>query len=474
MPRRWRDRATTAAAALLLTAHVVGQAAPAPVAYTAPDGSRFLLVADPSASVVHWAVASPIDAAFDPAGHEGLAWTIARASLHGTWRIGSHDVAREQESLLWLDEAWLRMLRDPRDTVAAEDVRRWDEQARELCDKRAWLRALAAAPAWQPQIVARDGAAVLSLTTTRDALPAVARLLVERREDQALRDLPRGWLETFQERGRAHIADAMRGVRIELLALTLPGHPSARAFEPPNPAPPSREQAAKAWAATQAPGRAVHVLVGDLDVAETRTALAAAFARSDLVAPPAPTVPSPRPLAGTRRSQVTGVSAPLVALAWPLPAQLDGDTAATTAQWLAGDDGEIVRRLRAAGRATARVAVTAPWPAAVDGRTLLMLEATDPAGIDGLADALVAVCAALAAAAPTDADLARTHDVRLRAWRAANPDARSAAATAAVTHLAWPAQDFRFGAPRPPAAAAVQACLQQVFRAPAAIVEARP
>lgn len=473
MPRPWRDRAATAAAtALLLTGAAAGQAST--VAFTAPDGSRFLLVADPSAALVHWAVASPIDAAYDPAGHEGLAWTVARASLLGTWRIGSHDVAREQQALLWLDEAWLRMLRDPRDAVAAEDVKRWDEQARELCDKRAWLRALAAAPAWQPRIDAQDGAAVLSLTTTRAALPEVARLLVERREDQALRDLPRGWLETFQQRGRAHIADATRLVRVELLALTMPGHPSARAFEPPNPVPPSREQAATAWAATQAPGRVTHVIVGDLDLAEAKSALAAAFDRSDLVAPPAPRAPAPRALAGVRRSEVAGLPTPMVALAWALPAEADADTVATTAQWLAGEDGELVRRLRAAGRAGARVTLTAPWPAALDGRTLLIVEATDPAGTAGLADAVIAACAAAADAAPAAADLARAHDARTRAWRAANPDARSAAATAAVTQLAWPALPFRFGAPTPPAAAAVQACLQQLFRAPAAIVEAKP
>lgn len=475
MLRRWRDRATaTAAAAALLTVAAAGQEPTAPTPFTAPDGTRFLLVADPAAAVVHWAVASPADAAHDPAGHEGLAWTLARASLHGTWRLGSHDPAREREAILWLDEAWLRLLRDPRDTVAAEDVKRWDEQARELRDARAWLRALAAAPAWRPELLARDGAAVLALTTTRAGLPEVARLLVERREDQALRDLPREWLATFQERGRTHVADALRNVRAELLALTMPDHPSARAVEPPNPAPPPRELALETWAVTQAPARTVHVLVGDLDVAEATAALGAAFARSALVAPAAPAAPTPRPLAGVRRSSVAGVPTPTVALAWPLPDAIDGETLAATLDWLGGDDGELTRRLRAAGKPGARLQLTAPWPPAADGRALLAVEATDADGIAGLADAVIAAAKAAASAPPKDDELGRVHAARLRAWRAANPDARAAAATAAATRLAWPSQPFRFGPPPTPTAAAVHACVMRMFATPPAVVEGTP
>jgi len=471
MPRPWRDLAATAAATALLLMTTAGQR-PSPATFTAPDGSRFLLVAEPSATVVHWALASPIDIAFDPAGHEGLGWTVARVSLHGTWRIGSQDVTREQQALLGLEETWLRMQNNPSDTVAAADAKRWGEQARELGDQRAWLRALAAAPAWQPKLAARDGAAVFSLTTTRAALPEVARLLVERREDQALRDLERGWLETFEERARERVSDPLINLRAELLALTMAGHPSARAIDPPNPAPPRREQAAAAWAATQAPSRAVHVLVGDLDVAAAKATLAAAFARSDLIAPPLPAMPLLAPLAGERRSRIVWAVTPTIALAWPLPTPVDGDTVAAIAEWLGGDDGELARRLRAAGRAEARARVVAPWPAARDGRALLTIEATDPAGLAGLADAIIAACKASAAGAPADDDLARAHAACMRAWRAVNPDARSAAASAAATHLAWPSQPFRFGPPAPPAATAVQACAQQIFAAPAAIVEA--
>jgi hypothetical protein len=472
MRRRWRERAAATAVALTLAAAAAAQADATP--FTAPDGSRFLLCPDPTAAAVHWAVASPIDLAQDPPGHEGLAGTVARASLHGTWRIGSHDAAREKEALLWLEEAWLRMLRDPRDAVAADDVKRWDDAARELADRRAWLRALAAAPAWQPELTAVGGAAVLTVTTTRAALPEVARLLVERREDVALRELPRAWMETFQARGRAHVADGRRGVRAELLALTMPDQPGSRAVEAPNPAPPTREQATACWAASQHPTRVRHVLVGDFDVAAAQATLAAAFARSDLVAPSTPSNARPRPLAGVRRSSVAGVPTPVVALAWPLPDGLDGDTLAATLLWLGGDDGAITRRVRADGRATARVTLTGPWPSAPDGLGLLVVEATDPSGQAGLGDAVLAACRAAIAAPPTAADIGRIERARVRGWQASNGDARAQAAAAAARWLTWPSQPPRLGPPPAPDAKLLLDCAQRLCGAPPAIVEGAP
>lgn len=472
MRRRWRDSAAAAAAALTLAA--VGAAQAEATAFTAPDGTRFLLCPDPTAAAVHWAVASPIDLAQDPPGHEGLALAVARASLYGTWRIGSHDAAREKEALLWLEEACLRMLRDPRDQVASEDVRRWDDAARELADRRAWLRAVAAAPAWRPELTAVGGAAVLTVTTTRAALPEVARLLVERREDAALRELPRAWMETFQERGRAHVADARRSVRAELLALTMPEQPGARAVEAPNPAPPTREQAAACWTASQHPTRVRNVLVGDFDVAEAQATLAAVFARSELVAPPTATATRPRPFAGVRRSSVAGVPSPVVALAWPLPAGLDGDTLAAAMLWLGGDDGAIARRVRADGRAQARLALSGPWPSAPDGLGLLVVEASDPSGHAGLAEAVLAAFRAVVAAEPSAKELRRVAAERDRSWQANHADARAQAVEAAARWLAWPSQPPRLGLPAEPDAKLVHACAQRVFAAPPAIVEGTP
>ena len=64
MRRRWRDLVAASVAALTLAAASSAQADATP--FVAPDGSRFLLYPDPTATAVHWAVASPIDLAQDP------------------------------------------------------------------------------------------------------------------------------------------------------------------------------------------------------------------------------------------------------------------------------------------------------------------------------------------------------------------------------------------------------------------------
>lgn len=476
MPRLRRDAGLALAATALLTAAGAIAQQPAVTAFTAPDGTRFLLAPEPGAATVQWAVATPIDLAHDPLGHEGLAWAVAQSSLLGTWRIGSLDVERERQTVLWLDEAWQRMLRDPRDQGAADDVRRWDEQARELADPQAFVRRLAGAPAWRPTIAAMGPAAVLTLSTTRAGIPAVAALLFERREDQALRDLPRTWLRTCQERGLALAADGRRALRGELLALTMPEHPAVRAVEPASPGLPPRDLALATWQATQRPEHTVHVLIGDFDAAAAQTALAAAFATTNLPASPTRRPQRPRALAGTRRSTVAGLAVPTVALAWQLPATIaDGDALATAGRWLADDGGGfLARTLRPKFAGELRLRVTSPWPAMVDEPTLLVVEAEAPAGIAGLADALLAACREATATPPTADELAAAHRSRQRAWHAQGGDGRARAAAAAAAALASPREPVRLDGPGPATSAAVHELLRAVFAAPPAIVEGSP
>lgn len=446
-----------------------------PAPFTAPDGTRFLLAPDPSAVAVHWAIASPGDVASDPPGHEGLSLALVQTSLLGTWHTGSRDHQREHEALMWLDEAWRRMLRDPRDATAADDVKRWDEQARELADPQAFLRRMAAAPAWRPEVQTIGPTHVLTLSTTRAGIAAVAAMMVERREDQAMRDLPRTWLRTLQERSRSHAGDPHRAMRAELVSLTLTGTQAARAARLPDPALPPREVAAATWAQTQHPSATVHVLLGDFDLAQTRATLAATFSATLLPLPTATPGTAPQPLAGTRRSTVRGVATPAVAVGWLLPALAEGDTLAAACAWLAdGEDGILVRRLRQSRGKQCRVVATAPWPEIAGETTLLVVEATDPQGLAGLADAVLAACRDALSAPPTGAEIEELHRARLRRWLARNQDPRAQAAAVAAKAVAWPRQPASLDTPAAPTPAAVHSLLQTVLTGQAAIVEGLP
>jgi hypothetical protein len=457
-------------------AAILGLAAPAaaqmePVTFQTPDGSRFVLIADATIPQVHWAVASPADPAEDPPGYEGLAWTTAQVSLHGTWRTGSRDATREREALAQLDNAWQSLLAGG---TTAADLERLDEQARALADLATFPRVLASAPTWRPEVVARGPVAVLVLTTLPGALDEVARLLVERREEQALRELPRAWVQTFSERSRAFLADRRRPVRAEALALAMPDHPANRAIEPPAPTTLTRERAFAAWHRTQRPERTVHVLLGDFDPAAARAVLQARFASTALPATPPSPAPAARPLAGMRRSAVQGVPIPSVTIAWQLPPGADRFVLATALRWLAdGIDSELGRALVQKGR-TATTRAEAPWPATLDGRGLVLVEASDRGGIDGLADLLLAACRD-AAARPPDAQRLQAVTAALqRDWRQAHADPRQATIDVAAAMLAWPQQAATLVWPDAVAAEAVRELLARTFGAPPVIVEGRP
>ena len=449
-----------------------GQAAP--VDFVAPDGTRFLLLADSAALQVHWAIASAIDPGNDPPGFEGLAFATLQASLHGSWRTGSRDAEKERAALTRLDDAWQRMIRDPRDQDAANEVRTVDAEARDLADLNAFSRVLASAPAWRPEVQARGPVGVFVLTTMPAAIGDVGRLLVERRDEQPLRELPRTWLQTFRERVRQHLTSNNRALHAEVLALSLPDHPASRAIEPPSAGSPRRDQALAVWAQTQRPDRTVHVLLGNFDPTAVQAELATIFARSTLPMALPPPATAPRPLVGPRRSTVAGINPPTLAMAWLLPPVEDRTALAAGLRWLAaGPDSRLGRELQRAGRG-ATIRIEAPWPSAVYGWSLLLLEASDPAGTQGLAELLLAACRQAASSQPDDAALQAANVALQRDFAEATHDGRQLAVEIAVAARCWPHEPPRLQWPERIDPAAVQQLLERTFRGHPVIVEGKP
>jgi predicted Zn-dependent peptidase len=478
-PQRAGARRGAVLAAVAIAAATALPALPAqaePVDFRTPDGTRFVLVVDASMPQVHWAVASHAGCAWEPVGLEGLARTTVALSLHGTWRTGSRDAEREQQALADLDEAMQRLVRDPADVAVALRVRQLDELANGYADVAVFPRVLAAAPAFGTEVRERGDAAVLVLTTVPAAIGKVARLLLERREEQPLRSLAPAWLETLAARTRAYGADPRDAARAEVLALALPDHPANRAFLRPQSVAPTRDQALAVWAATQRPERTVHVLVGGFDAAAARAALTATFAATRLPVVAAPAPASARPLAGTRRSTIRGDAAALVA--WLLPPGADRATLAATAHWLGGGaDSVLAGALARAGHAGVSVHATAPWPAAGDGSALLLVEvraAAGAAGADGLADVVLGACRAAAASAPDAAAVQSAVASLQREWRASTADPRELAARLAADALCWPQRPVAADSPDDVDAAALQRLLAATVAGHPVVVEVAP
>ncbi len=487
MAPRWSERtaaacrpvraalfASQAGLAGLAGAPLPAQAAPAePVVFAAPDGTRFVLVVDPTMPQVHWAVASHAGPAYEPVGLEGLARTTVQLSLLGTWRSGSRDADRERQALGDLDEALQRLVRDPGDVAVAARVRSLEEQASGYADPGAYARVLAGAPVFRPEVVDRGEAVVLVTTTLPAAIDTVARLLVERREQQPLRSLAPTWLDTLAARTRAHDADPDRAVRAELLALALPDHPANRLLARPSGVAPTREQALAVWAATQQPERTVHVLLGGFDAASARAALTAAFARTALPATPQPPPFTARSTGGARRSTLRG--APAVAIGWLLPRDCDRAVLAATAHWLGGGPSSVLgQALQRAGRTKATVLATAPWPQDDGGDTLLLVEARDPDGATGLANLLSTACRGAAAEPPAAAALAATTAALQRRWREATRDPRQLAVELAAAALLWPTRRLAVDGPAPVDGGAMRELLARAVAGSRVIVEVAP
>jgi predicted Zn-dependent peptidase len=442
------------------------------VTFTTADGSRFVLLPDATVPHVHWSTASPADGSDDPPGLPGLARTVVKSAVHGTWRTGSRDLAAEQKALDALDEAWQRRLANPTDQSLDAAVVAAHARADELADDGAFLRALAAAPAHAPAITFGAACATVTVTTIEAGLPEVARLLLERREEQALRAVLRTWNGDLFAHLQQTASDPWHALHREALALLLPTSPALRHYEPPVVRAPRRQEALDTWARSQHPERTVHVLVGDFDAASVQTLCERVFVRTALPRPPARPAPASIPLTGPRRSTVPGAPG-MVTFAWPLPAGTDADVAETTARWLVDDPATgLAAALARAGVQGAKVASAAPWPAAADG-ALLRLDVHAAGSGPKLVDVVLRLVAEAAKAKPDAASLAAIDGERLSAWCAATQDAAQLAAHVAERSLVLPPARAVAG-PRAVTPAELQAVVAAALRGHPAIVEGRP
>lgn len=379
------------------------------VDFRTPDGTRIVLLPDRGAPTLTWAVATPTGPQVDPAGLPGLAAATVHASMRGTFRTGSLDSGAERAARKELDDALAALAALPPGQERAEANERVvaaRERAAKLCDAHAFRRVLAAAPASDVAVQVDDDTAVLTMTTTPSAVPAVARLLFERREDQALRDVDLD-LAVWQNTVAAHFdRSSSAPLYAEVLAMAFPGHPLARAGDRPNAAVARLDAAMQTWARSQHPRRSVHVLAGNFDPTAVRAHLDAVFTTTALPLPEAVPPALPREQAAARRSLVPGARHPAALIAFALRPGTPPEAAATVARWLAdGPDSWLARELRGQGRPAVTVAVRAPWPAGAAAGLCVIEVADQPGAPARLADDVLAALGRAKTANPEVAEL---------------------------------------------------------------------
>ncbi len=443
------------------------------------DGSRVLLFPIGGPPLIHWAIATPCGPQVDPPSTPGMAAAVALASLRGTWTTGSLDADRERRALLELDAAETDLAVAPRldgkappDLVSAVDGLR--RQAAALGDPLAYRRVMMALPTQDLRVTFAGDTALLELTTTQFAVPAVARLLRERREEPALRGV-RAELQQLQERATAAWDNApLAPLYAEVLALAFAGHPLARSGDRPATASFQRALATATFARSQHPSRSVHVLIGNFDTTAVRAALEATFATTALPTPDALQPPLARALPAMRRSQVPGARYPAAVLAFAIPPSADPLAAATAAGWFADGPGswlhsELVRR----GRKNVEVAVRAPWPAGA-GPGLLVVEVRDPAGGGPkIADEVLELCTAKVKKEPRPGDLPAAFGTVLRDFEQATRRPGDQAARFAARLLQTPGLTSAALPPHNLAMPELTALLQQILGGNPIVIEWR-
>lgn len=426
--------------ASFLTGALAAQSPQAPVDIRTPDGSRFLLLPTGGTDLVHWSLASPAGPMEDPLGHEGLAIAVLDASMAGTWRTGSKDPAAEQRALAAFDRV-LTSGGTPNAAAVASAA------AAQLSDARAYLRVLAAAPAIEVVHGERSGCGLLTLTTTNAGIERVAALLVERREQNALRTLQFAWQARVAALAARGAGDPLAGLRAEAWALAFPGHPLGRMGERAA-AVTDRDKATELWLQTQRPDRTVHVLTGNFDPKVVQAVLNRTFAVSALGNEPWTPAPLPRPLAAERRSALPGVAVPACVIGWRLRGDEDPEALAQLALWLAsGPESCIGRAIRAENLPAPVLRCETPSPAGIAGG-LLLIEAVDPTGkVTDLADRCLRAVAASTTQPTRAEDGALLQIVRMADWQKRAADARSLGEWLAVEVLTRPSQSIAVGAP---------------------------
>tara|TARA_R110002072_G_scaffold269796_3_gene429152 strand:- start:13930 stop:15477 length:1548 start_codon:yes stop_codon:yes gene_type:complete len=438
---------------------------------TTPDGSRFHLIVDPTIAHVHWAIASWADGRDDPPGLPGLTMAAANASLSGTWKTGSSDPEAERAALMKLDEAWQQQLAKPGDAEAAAEVVRRDKEAAALGDRRIFRRVLAAAPTFQPEIIDRDPLAVFVLTTLEPAIETVAKLLVERREEQVLRGLMRAWVPSVLARVQDHASHPRQRLYAETLALLIPSSPTIARLEAPPFVAPNRNQALAAWQASQHPTTTVHVLIGSFDPQSLKATLNKVFSETKLIAPTRRQQP-PRPLRGQRRSIVPGMPSGGGVIAWVLPPENDPTALELARRWLISDNGPLLRPL-ARKRPNLVIDCRVPWPTVTGGRSLLLLDIQDPNGKPGVIDEVLATCRKICAKPFSTGLFYRTFLEQTRDWNREADSPRAIAALLAERALVWPSTKLNQLAPGYRKGTQVYPILKAVFASHPAIVEVK-
>lgn len=439
--------------------------------FTTPDGSRFHLIEDPTVAHIHWAIASWADGRDDPPGLPGLTLAAAQVSLAGTWTTGSSDPQAEREALIKLDEAWQQQLAKPGDRKVAAQVVKLDKEAAKLGDRRMFERVLAAAPAFQPEVLDRAPLTVFALTTIEPAIETVAKLLVERREEQALRGLARAWVPSVLARMQDHTLHPRRRLYAEALALLMPSSPAIARMEAPPVVAPDRDRAQAAWQASQHPTNTVHVLIGSFDANHLKKTLKLVFSETKLIAPTRRAIP-PRPLRGQRRSIVPGIPSGGGTIAWVLPPITDPIALELARRWLMDERGPL-RRAIGKQRPNLVVDCRAPWPTTTSGQSLLLIDVQDPNGKPGLVDEVTAICKTIADKPFSSGQFYRNFLQLSRDWNRTADSPRAIAVMLAERALVWPSVKIDQLAPRHRSGKAVHPILKAVFATYPAIVEAK-
>lgn len=376
------------------------------VDFRAMDGTRFLLLSQGGAPMVHWAIAVPIGPRVDPPGQAGITEAVFRSSIRGGFGIGSLDAAKERKAIEELDALETELHgpvgKSPDESkvkaVRADELR---ASIASLSDRAAFRRVLAGAPATNITLRASGGVAIFSLTTTPLGAQTIAKLLFELREHPALRDYATELAAIRRRDTAAWDQDPLAPLYAEALALAFAGHPIARAGERPSNDPVRRPDALVAFSRSQHPQHTVHALVGSFDVAAMRVQLQRAFSTTSLTNAGAIARAEARAPNATRRAIVPGARRPAALIAYALPQGTNRHAIETVARWFAdGPDSWLARELAQAGRAGATVAVRAPWPDSAEPG-LLVIEATDVAGTSPtLADDVLHILARAQKAAP--------------------------------------------------------------------------
>ena len=438
--------------------------------FTTPDQSRFVLIQAPDMPQVHWVIASWADGNDDPPGLSGLALVTAQTSLKGTWTTGSLDITAEQQAMAELDAAWQEKMASPGNAKFEVKVKRIDKVVRQLSDPRRYHRVLAAAPAFHPEVVDHGAIAITALTTIEPALGTIARLLLERREDQALRELFRTWQPHVSGRLKEHMQQPRRRMHAELLALIHPYSAGIQRLEAPLLSIPSRGQAMTTWQSSQHPTRTVNVLYGSLDLQKTKAMLEKVFATTNLPAIAPRRSNTVRPMTAQRRSVVPGIPSGGVALGWVLPANLNPWAVEIIRRWLTSKSGPLLRALLKS-RPKLTMRCHAPWPRTSDSAGLLMLDVIDPSGQPDLDKAVLEACQEIASKDYSGNPYYKSYRALLHDWNRTADSSRTVAITLAERALMWPEVDLKRQPPAWVKPTAITATLKSIFASQPAIVE---